>query len=200
MVHVPAAAQILERGDVRFFFRPTVQPADAALAPLGVQAFWLVLSPADRARGQRRVRVGKKRLPRRAGERMWARVERVGSFQRVMGDVLEDETYVTKTRGERYQPGARPIAAGSYAFVRHDDHTHLAYRLEDLAPAFELPDELHVAEAGSHIVLFEQLGPARATWTTAGDPARLDREGEELVLVGADDEPEAELGIDLLAS
>jgi hypothetical protein len=38
----------------------------------------------------------------------------------------------------------------------------------------------------------------RAIWTTEGDPSRLDEEGAELVLVGVDDEPERELGIELL--
>ena len=40
--------------------------------------------------------------------------------------------------------------------------------------------------------------PGRALWTTEGEPGLLDRDGSELVLVGVDDEPERELGIDVL--
>src|ERR1051325_9923438 len=147
--------EVLERGDISFFFRPRVQPADApagsATAP-GVQRFFFVLSTAgDR---HRRVRVGRKRMPAASGERLWARVERVGSLQRVLADQLEAEEYRTKTRGDRYQPGARPIGQGCYAFVRHGDHIHLVYRVEQLEP--DVPDEVGVPEARSDLVLFER--------------------------------------------
>lgn len=193
--------EVLERGDIRFFWRPTVQPADGAMRELasdehvGVQSFFLLLSNEQGT--HRRVRIGKKRMPSRAAQRFWARVERVGSFGRAIGDQLESEHYTTKTRGERYQPPARAIAHGCYAFVRHDDHCHLAYRLDQIEPD-EIPDEVRVAEAGSHVVLFERVPRTRATWTTAGDPTMLDEEGAECVLVAAGDEPERVLGIDIL--
>ena len=185
---------VLERGDISFFFRPAVQPADAVETTLGVQSFFVVLS---NARGtHRRVRIGRKRMPAPTGERFWARVERVGSLQRVLADQLEAEQYTTKTRGERYQPGARPIAQGCYAFVRHDDHIHLVYRVDQQED--DAPEEVRVPEAMSHIVLFERVPRSRAVWTTEGDPSLFDEEGYELVLVGVDDEPEQELGIDVL--
>ena len=162
-----------------------------------VQSFFLVLSTAGGL--HRRVRVGRKRMPVVSGERLWARVERVGSLQHVLADQLEAEEYRTKTRGDRYQPGARPIGHGSYAFARHDDHVHLVYRLDRFEP--DVPDDVRVADAGSDIVLFERSPRASAVWTTAGDPALLDDEGSELVIVGvADgDEPDHDLGIDVLA-
>src|SRR4051812_14666823 len=171
---------VLERGDISFFFRPRVQPADApvgtATAP-GVQSLFFVLSTAgDR---HRRVRVGRKRMPVAAGERLWARVERVGSLQRVLADQLEAEEYSTKTRGERYQPGAQPIGHGCYAFARHDDHVHLAYRIDRFEA--DVPDEVRVPEAGNDIVLFERVPRGSATWTTEGEPAQLDDEGAEIV-------------------
>lgn len=178
--------EVLERGDISFFWRPAVQPADGPpLVSPGVQSFFLVLSTSDGK--HRRLRVGKKRMPSRSGERLWARVERVGSFRRVVGAQLEDERYTTKTRGERFQPGARPIAQGSYEIVRHDDHFHLSYRVDSTEPD-EVPDEVRVPEAGDSIVLFKRTPPARAVWTTAGSPAQLREEGAQLVLVGADDD------------
>ncbi|HEX3766345.1 MAG TPA: hypothetical protein VHW23_46955 [Kofleriaceae bacterium] len=188
--------EVLERGDISFFFRPRVQPADPRAAPTGapgVQSLFFVLSTAgDR---HRRVRVGRKRMPVAAGERLWARVERVGSLQRVLADQLEAEEYSTKTRGDRYQPGARPVGQGCYAFARHDDHVHLVYRILQAEP--DVPDEVQVPEAGSDLVLFERVPRERAVWTTAGEPALLDEEGAEIVIVGiagADDD----LGVDVL--
>jgi hypothetical protein len=175
--------EILEHGDVQFFFRPAVQPADTdGEVTLAVQSFFLILSPAG-GRVHRRLRIGKKRMPSRRRDRFWARIERVGSLQRVLGDMLEDEQYSTKTRGERFQPGARPVAAGSYQLVRHDDHVHLRYQVEPF-DFIDAPDELQIQESGDHLVLFEATR-GRATWTHAGSIASLDRDGFEIVLVGA---------------
>ena len=189
--------EVLERGDISFFWKPSVVPADALPGETtsGVQAFFLVLSSGGR---HRRMRVGKKRLPAPTGERLWARIERTGSLDRVIGDQVETERYTTKTRGERLQPGAELIARGCYAFVQHDDHCHLVYRVDHSEPG--VPEEVRVPEAGSHIVLFERTTPGRAVWTTVGSPTLLDEQGAECVLVGADDEPERELGIDVLAA
>jgi hypothetical protein len=189
--------QVLERGDILFFYRAVVQAAEAMTFRPGVQSFFAVLSPGGREL-HRRIRIGRKRMPAAPGERLWARVERVGSFDRVLADQLEPERYVTKTRGERLQPEARPVAQGSYAIVRHDDHVHLAYRIEQRELDGDIPDEVQVPDAASHLLLFERGPGAGATWTAAGDPSALDDEGAEIVLVGADDEPERELGIELL--
>ena len=174
---------VLEQGDIQFFFRPGVQPAEDKEVALSVQQLFLVLSPAGLGT-HRRIRIGKKRMPERRRDRFWARVERVGSLQRVLGDQLEDEQYSTKTRGERFQPGARPVAQGSYELVRHDDHVHLRYRVEPF-DFLDAPDELHVPEEGDHLVLFEAPPSSRATWTHAGNIGSLDSQGTELVLCGA---------------
>lgn len=175
--------RVLEHGDIQFFFRPMVQAVEAQEHKLGVQSFFMILSPAG-ADIHRRVRVGKKRMPAQPRERFWARVERVGSMQRVLGDVVEDEQYSTKTRGERYQPGARPVALGSYAFVQHDDHVDFEYAVEPFA--FEdAPDELRVEPNARHLVLFENHGEGRAVWTPSGSIDDLAYEGAEIVLAGA---------------
>lgn len=186
--------EVLERGDISFFYRPKVQAAEALVTEHGVQAFFAVLSTAQGL--HRRVRIGRKRMPLRSGERLWARVERVGSLDRVLGGQLEPEEYVTKTRGERYQPGARPVGEGCYALARHDDHIHLVYRVD--RPEADVPDEVRVPEAGSDIVLFERVPPSSAVWTTEGTPGLLDEEGAEIVIVGVAD-GEHDFGIDVLA-
>jgi hypothetical protein len=188
--------EVIERGDIAFFYRPRVRPVREPPAMPGVQRFFVILNPARGA--ARRLRIGRKRMPSPEGQRFWAIVERVGSLERALADQLEDERYVTKTRGDRYQPGALPVAQGSYAFVRHDDHIHLAYRVEHAEDPADLPEEVRVPAAASYLVLFERVPRGRARWTSRGSPARLDREDAEIVLVGVDDQPERTLGIDLL--
>jgi hypothetical protein len=177
-VRMPSLRVVLERGDIQFCFQPTVQPADAIEVSLGVQSLFAILSPEGREL-HRRLRVGKKRMPQKPRERFWARIERVGSLQRALGDKLEPETYTTKTRGERFQPAARLVAIGTYAFVQHGDHVHFEYEVE---PA---DDDAMRVESGSHIVLFESTGEGRATWSHRGSIELLDDEGAELVLVGS---------------
>lgn len=176
-VRVPSLRVVLERGDIQFCFQPTVQPADAIEVELGVQSLFAILSPEGRDL-HRRLRVGKKRMPQKPRERFWARIERVGSLQRALGNKLEPETYTTKTRGERFQPAARLVAVGTYAFVQHDDHVHFEY---DVQPT----DEGMQIDSASHIVLFESTGEGRATWSHRGSIELLDDEGAELVLVGS---------------
>jgi hypothetical protein len=189
--------EILERGDIAFFFRPRVQPAGVKGGSPGVQRFFLVLGP-EGGGPHRRLRIGRKRLPDVTGERFWASVEAVGSLAEVLAGELDGEHYTTKTRGARYQPGARLIARGVYAIVRHDDHTHLAYRAEHIELE-DVPEEVRIPAAGSYVLLYERRPRARALWTTEGEPSRLDEPDAEVVLVGVASDPERELGIDLLA-
>jgi len=177
---------VLERGDVRFFWTPSVQPAGAREVVLAVQSLFAILSP-DRG-AHRRLRIGKKRMPASPRERFWARIERVGSLDRALGGKLEPELYTTKTRGERFQPAARPIAEGTYAFEGHGDHVHFRYDVEPLS--FEdAPDDLAIAPHGDHVVLWKAPTGTRPTWSAAGDVATLDDEGTQIVLIGGDHEP-----------
>ncbi len=91
------------------------------------------------------------------------------------------ESYSTKTRGERYQPAARPIAHGTYEIVKHDDHVHFCWEAEPFG--FEdAPEELGLAESGDHLVLFKNEG--RAVWTFEPRIDELDEEGAQIVICG----------------
>jgi hypothetical protein len=198
--------ETVEHGDIQFWFRPMVQAAHAAEYKLGVQSLFAVLSPAG-GRIHRRLRIGKKRMPSRSRDRFWARVERVGSLQRVLGDLLEAERYATKTRGERYQPAARAVAAGEYGFVRSDDHLHLSYRVDrehaddvhddDAVRPSESNDDVPYVDSASHLVLFKSARGTRV-WSTTGEPSRLDTERAQIVLVGA--RPALELSVSASAA
>jgi hypothetical protein len=127
----------LERGTIAFVVRPRVRggdvrptrpPGDDALA--GVQRFLLLLEPEGGGRA-RRVAVGRKRLPRKAGrERFWASVGRTAPSIDDLWEDLGPSSYPTKTRGLRHQPAAHAVATGTYRIVEHGTHTHLCYELD----------------------------------------------------------------------
>ena len=170
-------SRVLEQGDIQFWFRPTVQPAEADHYELGVQSLFAIMCPAGGAK--RRLRIGRKRMPASSRDRFWVQVERVGTLQHVLGDIAEAERYSTKTRGERYQPAARLVASGTYEIVQEEDHVRLSYRLDHVED-----DDAPPVDDASHLVLFEATAGS-ATWTTTGDIHALDEEGAEIVLVGA---------------
>ena len=161
-------AEVLERGRVTFLFRPKVDVS----APRGiddVQRFWVVLAHAA---GRRRIAVGRKRMPHlRDREANWGFVDALDAD--VARD-LDEREYVTKTRGERLQPGARRVAEGDYALVRHGDHVHLTWNVAEEDP--EMSRELEIGPRGSVLVAvlhFHGWVPAR--------PEELDRHHAELL-------------------
>ena len=220
-----AVAEILERGDLWFFYMPRVraQPelpfeADERVEGIGdVQGLHVVLH----ARGggaYRRLLVGRKRMPDVSRQRFWAEIERVSeSAEGVAADLRRFE-YETKTRGRRVQPPARPAGRGVYALASHGAHAHLAYRLEHPRRPGEVQRALRIVPEASYIAAAfnpespPKLGRRRAyagelpAWARGRfggrkfaplDPDLLDIEGLELVLIGASDDVEAELGIHL---
>lgn len=206
-------SRVVEEGDVFFFYRPRVD-TDEVGGLRDVQRFFLVLKPG-RDRRYRRVVVGRKRL------RTGAFVAEVADDPAELRDDVEGAVYETRTRGVRVQPPARPAGEGRYAIVEHDGHTHLAYVLElprGPGPAQEAfgirPEASYVvavrnpdAEAPPGVglrseqradfppELRERFG--RRRFAPLDDPRFLDHEGAELVLVGAAEDVESELGIRL---
>jgi len=211
--------EVLERGSVHFFYRPRVEEH----APRGeddVQRFIVVLAPEER-RLFRLVFVGRKHLPdvaRGRRERNWAWVAKVSGDPADVEVELRGYRYLTKTRGERDQPSARPAGDGEYVLARHGNHSHLAYALVRPASPGAVQRELGIAASASYVVAVknpEWPSPPEAGLTVEqtafyprelqerfrnrrwgeAEPAHLDREGAELVLVATDEDPEEELGI-----
>jgi hypothetical protein len=190
----------LERGEIRFYARPRVERA-AVESFDDVQRMFFVLRREDGT--CRRISVGKKRMPAR--ERQWAYVDRVGASFR---DVLEDvgpETYPTKTHGLRYQEGADEVARGRYVIASHGTHAHFDIELE--GEVSSLRAELRLPRSATYIAavmnpqrfaeddpqsMFTEpsLYPDELTARFRGrryaalEPAFLDHEGAELVIVG----------------
>jgi hypothetical protein len=213
-------SRVAEQGDVFFFYRPRVD-TDEVDDLRDVQRFFLVLKP-DRDRRYRRIVVGRKRLPDpRRHERQWAFVAEVADDPAELRDEVEGGVYETRTRGVRVQPPARPAGEGRYAIVEHDGHAHLAYVLElprEPGPAQEAfgirPEASYVvavrnpaAEAPPGVglptreradfppELRERFG--RRRFAPLDDPRLLDYEGAELVVIGAAEDVESELGVRL---
>src|ERR671918_222111 len=146
--------ETLEEGDIYFIYRPEVRPkgeGDEPAEGLGeVQNFYLVLKPHG---GRfRLINVGRKRLPEVDGhERNWGFVDMVAGSGQQIERALRQETYNTKTRGERVLPAARPAGEGVYALLRIDGRMQLAWALElpekpgPVQKAFNIPPEASLA-------------------------------------------------------
>ncbi|GAA2596131.1 hypothetical protein GCM10010399_28390 [Dactylosporangium fulvum] len=216
------AAVRLEAGDLSFFYRPRVDD-DLVASVDEVQRLLLVLRPWT-GHAVRLLVVGRKRLPDvSAHERAWCFVDRVVARPKELREALDERRYMTKTRGERVQPPARPAGEGEYTIARHDDHTHFAYALELPERPGPVQRDLNIETQAGFIVAVRNprtpapQGVGRA-WTRAGrkgpelspallarfggrrfspldPPVFLDHEGVELVLVGASRDDVEELGL-----
>ncbi len=198
--------RVLEHGELRVALRPRVEH-EGPVRFVDVQRFFLFLHPHGRETWRRLV-VGRKRMPE-TGEREWAYVDRVtGSLERLTSD-LEAETYDTKTRGTRHQPGFHTIARGEYAIAAHGGHAHFIHSLPNLdeSDPVGLLRDLRLAREGSVIAAVFNPQKPRITHVRASydgdlmrrfagrrkaqlrfaplEPAFLDHIGCELVLVCA---------------
>ncbi len=212
-------ASVLERGDIFFLYRPRVDRREARSLD-DVQRLYVIL----RSRGRdeyRRLVIGRKRMPKAgAHERYWAFVDRVARDPGAIIDDLREVRYTTRTRGERALSPARPAGEGVYAIVAHDDHSHLAYRLELPARVGEVQHDLRIEPEASYVAAVRNPGvrpppgvgvSARARLEYPEElqahfggrrfaplvPAFLDHAGTELVLIGAGGDVSAALGIEL---
>jgi hypothetical protein len=213
-------AEVLERGNIYFVFRPKVEHTSAEGLE-DIQRFFVILSPYGQQR-YRLIVIGRKKLPAIAGdqERNWAFVQKVSRKAEEIEDDLDRLTYATATRGERHLAPARPAGEGVYAIARHDDHTHLAFALELPEKPGEVQEALRIPAEASYIITVKNpevpstgLGlsederaelPAHLRERFRGrrfvpvdPPDFLNREGAELVLIGADEDVFEELGIRL---
>lgn len=211
-------ADVVERGDIFFLYRPKVEEDDPSSLS-DVQRFFMVLRPEH---GKMRLLVvGRKRLPdARRHERNWGFVGKLTQSASVIEKDLREETYETKTRGEQRQPAARPAGEGRYVIAVKDGQMHLAYALEEpeqpgeVQRAFKIAPEASFAlsvknpETGSprNAGLSEDQEadyPDRLQREFRGrrfdreDVRLLDAEGAEFVLVGARMDPEDAYDVDI---
>jgi hypothetical protein len=160
-------AEILEQGDIYFFYRPK-KGAGQVKGVEDVRRFFMITAPEKRSGGEgkgeegknsnnksglyRLFVIGKKSLPEvrkteaRASERFWARV----------GGIFRDANELTKELlSDEFRRGdvARPVGEGKYAIVKHhQNHAELAYILEMPKEPGEAQKELGIEKEASYIV------------------------------------------------
>lgn len=215
-------ADVIEYGNVYFLYQPKVEQTEVEGIE-DVQRFYMVLSPQG-AKIFRLLVMGGKRLPeieKHGGERYWGFVDDTAKSAQAMRDNFQAEIYRTKTRGERLRPAARPAGEGVYALTRHDGHTHFAYALELPEAPGPVQKEFNIAPEGSFIISVKNpekpaprgvgLSPRQKAdlpkrlqekfrgrrFVPVESPAFLDYPGTELVMIGAEEDAEAELDIEL---
>jgi hypothetical protein len=211
--------KIVERGDIFFLFRPRVdedQPSNRN----DVQRFFVVLHPEGQAKFRLLV-VGRKRQPDIGKhERNWGFVELVKGSAEAIERELREESYETKTRGERRQPPVRPAGEGVYAITLEDGQMHLSYALELPEKPGEVQKTLKIPPEASYALSVknpEKGGPAGAGLREskkADYPEKLQKEfrgrrfaredvrmldfpGAEFLMVGARTDPERAYGVEL---
>lgn len=213
--------EILEDGDIYFLYRPRVGQEDVTSLK-DVQRLLVVLNPW-RAQQLRLLVVGRKRLPEIGlHDRFWGFVDEVVDSPKQMHETLGRRRYGTRTRGERTQPAARLVAEGAYVLARHDDHTHLAYQLEEPERRDTPGRDLRIEQRVSYVIsgknpqaasppgvhrpagkvelpgdLRERFGARR--FIPLDPPNFLDHPGLEFLLVSAARDAPKELGFDLNA-
>ncbi len=214
-------SDVLEKGDIFFFYRPKVERRGAE-GKRDVQRFFMVLHP-EKKRKYRLAVIGRKRLPQTngGGDKTWCAITTVAKSAGELKNALSEERYETKTRGSRFTASARAGGEGRYAIVRHGDHTHLAYELELPAEPGKVQRAFDIERQGSFILSVknpESPSPRKTGLKpeqkadfpprlqkafggrrfSAADPSELlDFAGAELLLIGSGESPMRELGIRL---
>ena len=149
--------QMLEHGDIYFFYRPKVG-SERVKSINDVRRFFMVMAPEGRNQKQQKQKqlyrlfvIGKKSLPEirkseaRASERYWARV----------GGIFQDTKELTKELlSDEFKQGdaARPVGEGKYAIVKHQTHAELAYILEIPNEPGQAQNELGIEKEATYVI------------------------------------------------
>ena len=181
-------AEILEQGDIYFFYRPK-KDAQEVKGIEDVRRFFMVTAPEKRKAGRegeakeedfsadsnkshlyRLFVIGKKSLPEvrkaeaKASEKYWARI----------GGIFKDANELTKElSSDEFRRGdaARPVGEGKYAIVKHhQNHTELAYILELPKEPGEAQKELGIEKEASYII--SVINPKKPAVSSVADGGR----------------------------
>jgi hypothetical protein len=169
-------AEILEQGDIYFFYRPK-KNAQEVKGIEDVRRFFMVTAPEqNNSQLYRLFVIGKKSLPEvrkteaRASERYWARV----------GGIFKDANELTKELlSDEFRKGdaARPVGEGKYAIIKHGNHTELAYVLEMPNEPGEAQQELGIEKEASYVIsVINPKMPKSSNLPTTEEPPKYPRE------------------------
>ena len=174
-------AEILEQGDIYFFYRPK-KAAEEVKGIEDVRRFFMVTAPEESSSNKshlyRLFVIGKKSLPEvrkteaRASERYWARV----------GGVFKNANELTKElSSDEFRKGdaARPVGEGKYAIVKHhhQNHAELAYILELPKEPGEAQKELGIEKEASYVIsVINPKIPKQSNLPTTEEPPKYPQE------------------------
>ncbi len=204
-------ADYVEKGDIYFFYRPTVN-VEKVQSLDDVQRLHMILVP-DYADIARLFLVGKKRMPEivkgkpTSTTREWMMNDMTGK-PKAVGEALAPLKYETKTRGEQEQGEAIPAGEGRYAIFERDSSSRLAYRLTSPETPGKAQAELGILSEASYVIsvrnpaidvpgfphsrpgypkrLQEKFADKR--WIDIDDGKLLNYENAQLLLIGAHDD------------
>lgn len=219
-----AKVRILEQGNILFFYRPkmgVLHPHD----PDDLERAYFMLLPDDQRQHKNRLFnlahgvfpaiVPGVALPE---ERDWAFAQDVSSKPGEVLDALEKNIPgPPEPSGQRARPWARAAGEGRYAIARHDDHTHLAYALAEPAKPGEVQEKLRIEPEASYILsVKEPYAPSEIEleekpnypdslkgkfdghgWIAADPTEFLDYQYTQILLIGARENVQQDLGITL---
>jgi len=224
MVNRNNRSEIIEQGDIFFFYRPKVGTEEVK-GIKDVQRFYMIVLPEDNNK-YRLFLIGQKQLPEivegksTSEEKNWALNILTTSNPDDIHKELMPSEYITETRGKRRLAAAAPVGEGKYTIVKHGNHTELAYILE--LPEIPGPTqrEFEIKKEASYIIsvkspdvkvpgfaaseknpeypkaLKEKFGDKR--WINVDEPDLLNYENTQLLLIGArKKEVEEELGVNI---
>jgi hypothetical protein len=173
--------EILEQGDIYFFYRPKVRTEEVKSID-DIRRFFIVTAAEEqrvenktekRSHLYRLIVVGKKSLPEirkseaRRSERYWARV----------GGIFEDSKELTKELlSDEFRQGdvARPVGEGKYAIIKkNQNHAELAYVLEMPKEPGEAQKELGIEKEASYIItVINPKNPVPQGYPSAEQPPK----------------------------
>ena len=150
-------SQIIEHGDILFFYRPKVG-AEEVSDTGDVQRFYMVTAPEEKDSKYRLFILGRKQMPEivegksTSEERNWALNTLTTNNPGDIRKELLAAEYETETRGKRRMAAAAPAGEGKYSIIKHDNHTELAYVL--VLPEIPGPTqkEFEIKKEASYIV------------------------------------------------
>jgi hypothetical protein len=167
-------SEILEQGDIYFFYRPK-KAAEEVKGIEDVRRFFMVTAPEE-SQLYRLFVIGKKSLPEvrkteaRASERYWARV----------GGIFKDANELTKElSSDEFRRGdaARPVGEGKYAIIKHQNHAELAYVLELPNEPGEAQKELGIEKEASYVIsVINPKIPKQSNLPTTEEPPKYPHE------------------------
>jgi len=147
-------AEILEQGDIYFFYRPK-KAAEEVKGIEDVRRFFMVTAPEQNSSNNSQLYrlfvIGKKSLPEvreteaRASERYWARVGGIFKYANELTKELSSDEF-------RKGDAARPVGEGKYAIVKYHHDTELAYILELPNEPGEAQKELGIEKEASYVI------------------------------------------------